>query len=144
MNEDSINLLKECNAGCKSATNSMEQVEPFINNDELRSVIDKYNDKHIKIGDECHEMLNEMEESEKDPHTIAKVFSWVSTEVKLMVDDDSSKIAQLMVDGCNMGIKSVSKYINQYKNASKEIVSLAKNLVKIEQEFMDDLLVFIH
>jgi len=144
MNEDSINLLKECNAGCKSATNSMEQVEPFINNDELRSVIDKYNDKHIKIGDECHEMLNEMEESEKDPHAIAKVFSWVSTEVKLMVDDDSSKIAQLMVDGCNMGIKSVSKYINQYKNASKEIVSLAKNLVKIEQEFMDDLLVFIH
>ena len=112
MNEDSINLLKECNAGCKSATNSMEQVEPFINNDELRSVIDKYNDKHIKIGDECHEMLNEMEESEKDPHAIAKVFSWVSTEVKLMVDDDSSKIAQLMVDGCNMGIKSVSKYIN--------------------------------
>ena len=144
MNEDSINLLKECNAGCKSATNSMEQVEPFINNDELRSVIDKYNDKHIKIGDECHEMLNEMEESEKDPHTIAKVFSWVSTEVKLMVDDDSSKIAQLMVDGCNMGIKSVSKYIDQYKNASKEIMSLAKNLVKIEQEFMDDLLVFIH
>ncbi len=144
MNEDSINLLKECNAGCKSATNSMEQVEPFINNDELRSVIDKYNDKHIKIGDECHEMLNEMEESEKDPHAIAKVFSWVSTEVKLMVDDDSSKIAQLMVDGCNMGIKSVSKYINQYKNASKEIMSLAKNLVKIEQEFMDDLLVFIH
>ena len=144
MNEDSINLLKECNAGCKSATNSMEQVESFINNDELRSVIDKYNDKHIKIGDECHEMLNEMEESEKDPHAIAKVFSWVSTEVKLMVDDDSSKIAQLMVDGCNMGIKSVSKYINQYKNASKEIMSLAKNLVKIEQEFMDDLLVFIH
>ncbi len=144
MNEDSINLLKECNAGCKSATNSMEQVEPFINNEELRSVIDKYNDKHIKIGDKCHEMLNEMEENEKDPHTIAKVFSWVSTEVKLMVDDDSSKIAQLMVDGCNMGIKSVSKYINQYKNASKEIMSLAKNLVKIEQEFMDDLLVFLH
>lgn len=144
MNEDSINLLKECNAGCKSATNSMEQVEPFINNEELRSVIDKYNDKHIKIGDECHEMLNEMGEDEKDPHAIAKVFSWVSTEVKLMVNDDSSKIAQLMVDGCNMGIKSVSKYINQYKDASKEIMSLAKNLVKIEQEFMDDLLVFIH
>ena len=144
MNEDSINLLKECNAGCKSATNSMEQVEPFINNEELRSVIDKYNDKHIKIGDECHEMLNEMGEDEKDPHAIAKVFSWVSTEVKLMVNDDSSKIAQLMVDGCNMGIKSVSKYINQYKDTSKEIMSLAKNLVKIEQEFMDDLLVFIH
>ena len=144
MNEDSINLLKECNAGCKSATNSMEQVEPFINNEELRSVIDKYNDKHIKIGDECHEMLNEMGEDEKDPHAIAKVFSWVSTEVKLMVNDDSSKIAQLMVDGCNMGIKSVSKYINQYKDTSKEIMTLAKNLVKIEQEFMDDLLVFIH
>lgn len=143
MNEDTINLLKECNSGCKSATNSMEQVNPYIKNEKLKSIIDKYNDKHIKIGDECHQLLNENHEEEKDPHVMAKAFSWIGTEMKLMMNDDTHKIADLMIDGCNMGIKSVSEYINKYKTASKESMDLAKKLVKIEQEFMNDLLVYL-
>ena len=140
MNEDTINLLKDCNAGCKSATNSMEQVQPYIENEQLKSIIDGYNDKHIKIGDECHEMLNVYHEEEKDPQVSAKAFSWISTEMKLMMNNDEHIIADIMTDGCNMGIKSVSGYINKYKTASKESVDLAKKLVKTEQEFMNELL----
>lgn len=143
MNEDSINLLKECNSGCKSATNSMEQVLPFTKDHALKSVINEYNEKHIKIGDQCHQMLNESHKEEKDPPVMAKAFSWISTEVKLMINDDTHKIAELMIDGCNMGIKSVSEYINKYKNASRECMDLAKNLVTIEQEFMNDLLKYL-
>ena len=143
MNEDTINLLKECNAGCKSGTNSMEQVQPYIKNEKLRSIIDEYNDKHIKIGDECHQMLNVYQEEEKDPQVSAKAFSWISTEMKLMINNDDHKIADIMTDGCNMGIKSVSEYINKYKTASKESVELAKKLVKTEQEFMNELLGYL-
>lgn len=143
MNEDSINLLKECNSGCKSATNSMEQVLPYITNEKLKSIINEYNDRHIEIGDECHQMLNEYHEEEKDPPVMAKAFSWISIEMKLMMKDDAHKIADLMIDGCNMGIKSVSEYINKYKNASKESMDLAKNLVKIEQDFMNNLLGYL-
>ena len=143
MSEDTIKLLKECNAGCKSATNSMEQVQQYINNETLKSLIDEYNDKHIKLGDECHQMLNELHEEEKDPNPMAKAFSWISTEVKLMMNDNPHKIADLMIDGCNMGIKSVSEYINKYKTASNESIDLAKKLVKIEKEFMDKLLIYL-
>lgn len=143
MNSDTIKLLKECNAGCKSATNSMEQVQPFISNQDLKVLIDEYDDKHIKLGDECHQMLNELDEAERDPHPMAKAFSWISTELKLMMNDNSHKIADLMIDGCNMGIKSVSEYINKYKTASNESMDLAKRLVKIEQEFMNELLKFL-
>lgn len=143
MSNDTVKLLRECNAGCKSATNSMEQVLRYLDNEDLKMLIDEYNDKHIKLGDECHQMLNELDEEEKDPDKMAKTFSWISTEVKLMMDDNSQKIAELMIDGCNMGIKSLSKYINQYKNASNESVDLAKRLIKIEQEFMNELLKYL-
>ncbi|MDD4773735.1 MAG: hypothetical protein PHZ09_09045 [Eubacteriales bacterium] len=121
----------------------MEQVQPFIANDKLKSVIDAYNDKHIKIGDECHQMLNEYNEGEKDPPAMAKAYSWISTEVKLMMNDDTRKIADIMIDGCNMGIKSVSKYLNKYKAASEKSVSLAKELVRTEQNFMSVLLEYL-
>ena len=143
MNDDTIKLLKECNAGCKSATNSMEQVQSYLNDDSLKSLIDEYNDKHIKIGDECHQMLNEVHEEEKDPNPMAKAFSWISTEIKLMMNDNSHKIAELMIDGCNMGIKSISEYMNKYKAASQDSLGLAKKLIQVEQEFMNKLLVYL-
>lgn len=143
MNEDTIYLLRECNAGCKSATNSMEQVIPYISDEKLLSIINEYNDKHIKLGDECHQMLNEYKEEEIDPKVTAKAFSWLSTETKLLLNHDTAKIAEIMIDGCHMGIKSVSRYINQYKAASQESMDLAKRLVKMEQEFMNVLLEYI-
>lgn len=143
MNEDTIFLLRELNSGCKSATNSMEQVKPYITNDKLMRIIDEYNDKHIKLGDECHQMLNENDAQEKDPQVAAKAFSWISTEMKLLLNNDTHKIADIMIDGCNMGIKSVSKYISKYKAASEESINMAKKLVRMEQEFMNTLLEFL-
>lgn len=142
MNGDAI-LLRECNSGCKSATNSMEQVLNFVEDNELKKVITKYNDKHIKIGDEIHQLLNDMGHDEKDPHPVAKTMAWISTEVKLMANDDTGKIAELMIDGCNMGIKYVSKFINKNDNASQKIKDIAKNLISCEQEFMQELYKFL-
>ena len=67
-------LLRECNAGCKSATNSMEQVLRYLDNEDLKNLIDEYNDKHIKLGDECHQMLNELDEEGKDPDNGKNIF----------------------------------------------------------------------
>lgn len=143
MNSDTIHLLQQCNAGCKSGTNSMEQVKPYVRNDRLKSIIEEYNDKHIKLGDECHQMLNEYHEAEKDPKVSAKAFSWVGTEMKLMINHDTHEIADLMIDGCNMGIKSVCGYINKYETASTESLELAKKLVRTEQEFLSELLGYL-
>jgi hypothetical protein len=88
-------------------------------------------------------MLNESNEEEKDPKAAAKAFSWITTEMKLLLNNDDNKIADIMIDGCNYGIKSVSKYINKYKAASPESINHAKTLVKTEQEFMTELLEFL-
>lgn len=144
MNNDTVCLLKECNSGCKCATNSMEQVMPFIKDKpSLKKLIDRYNEKHIAIGDKCHELLNECHKDEKDPPSIVKAFSWFSTEMKLMLDSDSKKIAGIMIDGCNMGIKSLSGYLNQYTDASEESRRLTRKLIDIEQAFMDELLTMV-
>lgn len=144
MNRDTVCLLKECNSGCKCATNSMEQVTPFLKDKpELRKLIEHYNDKHIKIGDECHALLNSVDLNEKDPPSIVKAMSWFSTEIKLLMDDTASHIAGLMVDGCSMGIKSLSGYLNQYSEASEDSRKLTRKLIDLEQEFMDELLKFV-
>ena len=139
MNEDTISLLKECNSGCKSATNSMEQVLGYVKNEKDN----KYNDKHIKVGDECHKLLNENNEDEKDPSKISAMFAEMGTDIKLKMENTTHKIADLLIDGCVMGIKSLSEYLHKYRSADENIVDLTKKLIKIEREFMDELLEFL-
>lgn len=142
-NFDTISLLKACNQGCKYATNSMEKLYPHIKEDNFRTLIDDYNDKHIKIGDKCHEMLNNCNADEKDPKPMSEVFANMGIDMKMMMNDSTEKIAEMMLDGCHMGIKSVGKYMNKYTHASQESRNLAKKLIEVEQNFMNDLMGYI-
>jgi len=143
MMHDTICLLKECNSGCKSATNSMEQVLPYVKNEELSRLIHKYNAKHVDLGDSCHTMLNELGKDEKDPHPVSQAMAWLSTEMKLTMNDDTKTIAGMMMDGCNMGIKYLSGYMNEYSEASAESRALTKRLVKLEEDFHKELQAFV-
>ena len=139
MIDDTKKLLKECNAGCKSATNSIEQVIEFVKDSEFKELLENYNKKHIDIGDKCHELLNNINEDEKDPKIIAKTMAWFSTEIKLMLDNTNAEISDLLIDGCNMGIKSLNKYINSYPSASSNVIDLTKKLIEIEENMREDL-----
>ena len=121
----------------------MEQVQAYVKDRELKKIIEQYNKEHIQIGDECHKILDKAGETEKDPSPMAKTFSWISTEIKMMINDDEKKIADIMVDGCNMGIKALSRYLNEYKEADKESRNLTRKLIRLEQDFMNDLLVYL-
>ncbi|MGI6007258.1 MAG: hypothetical protein ACOX8E_07170 [Ruminococcus sp.] len=143
MNDQTIELLKECNSGCKMAVNSMDQIRKYITDSRLEDLIDTYRGKFEKTEDESSQMLESCGLHEKEPAPMAAAFSWISTEMKMMLDQDNSQVAKIMMNGCNMGIQSVGKYINQYSQASKESLSLAKRLLKDEEDFMGKLKEFL-
>lgn len=143
MEEDTRKLLQECNKGCKMAIDSMEQVKGHISDDSLEKVIDEYEEKHRKIEDESSVLLDQAGQEEKEPGAAASTFAWMSTGMKLAMNDDNRQIAKLMMDGCNMGIQSISENINKYPEASKESIHIAKDLVKMEEAFMGELKDFL-
>ena len=122
MHEEGIKLLKEVNSGCKNATDSFGQVREFVKDETL---------------------LNDQGKDEKDPPSVAKAMMWVTTEVKMLVDDDDSHIAELLADGCNMGIKSLSRYIRQYKKAGQRELALAGSLIDLEFELYKKLMAYL-
>ena len=143
MNLDTVNLLKECNSGCKNATSNMEKVLEYVKNGKLKEIIESYNMMHMKIGNACRNLLNESNEEEKDPSRVVLTFAEWGTDLKLHMENSAHKVADIMIDGCNMGIKSISEYINKYCTADEESKKIANNLVKIEKDFMDELLQFL-
>lgn len=136
-------MLKACNQGCKYATNNIENLYSYIEDDRFRVMVDDYNDKHAKIGDKCHVLLNKYNVDEKDPKPMATMFAKMGTEMKMLNDDSREKVAELLMDGCHMGIKSVAKYMNKYTCASEDSRKLAKEIIDVEENFMKDLVGYV-
>lgn len=139
MSEHTRKLLEECSSGCKMGIGSMEQIERFIKDEQLKKLIESYKKKHEEIEAESTKLLVPYGETGHEPGAVATAFSWFTTEMKLMVNTKDHEVAKLMMDGCNMGIQSISKFQNQYTEASKEAKDIAEKLVKLDEAFMNDL-----
>ena len=70
----------------------------------------------------------------KNPNPIAKGMSWVKTNVMLSMNESDHTIADLITDGCNMGVKSLNRYLNKYEAADEVSKDIAKRLINQEQE----------
>lgn len=141
--DDTIQLLKECSEGIKMALGSIEHVLSAVENKELKSLLIDYERAHREIEDKLEQQLSKHDEEGQEPSKVQKLFANLTTGVKLAMDNSTNEIAKLLMDGCNMGIQSVSAYINQYADASKESQEVADKLVRTEQRFMDDLRKFL-
>lgn len=143
VSQDTVELLKECDAGCKMAIDSMEQINKHVTDDRLKTIITKYNGDHIKMKEDIHRMLNNIGAEGQEPSPMAKASSWIQSEVKMMINGDSKQAASLLTDGCNMGIKSLCEYKNAYKAADEKSVSLCEKLCDIETRMVEDLQSFL-
>ena len=138
-NQDSILLLKECDAGSKMAVSSIDDVLDQIHDNNLKAIMEKSKAHHTRLGNQIHQLLNEYEVKDKDPNPMAKGMSWIKTNMKMAMDGSDHTIADLMTDGCNMGIKALYKYLNQYPAANQKVMDLCTDLIAIEEELQRDL-----
>lgn len=138
-NKDTIHLLKECDAGSKMAVTSIDEIMESVQDEKLKELLKKSKDHHEKLGNEIHSMLIQYHSEEKDPNPMAKSMSWLKTNMKMTMDKSDATVADLLTDGCNMGIKSLYKYMNQYPNAESKVKNLCNNLIDIERELRKDL-----
>ena len=142
-NKDTIHLLKECDAGSKMAVTSLDEVMESVQDEKLKELLKKSKDHHEKLGNDLHSMLNEHHADEKEPSMIAKGMSKMKTNVKIGMDHSDETIADLIVDGCDMGIKSLQRYLNKYSESDKSAKDIANRLISIEDELRRKLYAYL-
>lgn len=136
MENDTLKLLRECDSGVKMAVGSIDEVSSHIKDQELKSLLDKSKEEHSQLGGSISELLASLGDEGKDPGVMAKSMSWIKTNVKLGLNDSDKTVAGLMTDGCDMGIKSLTRYLNEYKGASEIARSTARRLIGIEENLL--------
>ena len=132
--QDTVRLLRECDAGVKMGISSIDDVLGYVRGNRMKQNLKNCKAEHEKLEQEIRSALNRFHDEGKDPQPMAKGMSWMKTNMRLAVNESDATVADLMTDGCNMGVKSLNKYLNQYKAADEDSKRLAKKLIRMEEE----------
>ena len=136
---DTIKLLRECDAGVKMGVASIGDVEKYVSDSAFKEMLLRSKHEHETLGLEIDALLREYGDEGKEPNPIAKGMSWIKTNVKLGMEDSDRVVADLLTDGCNMGVKSLRKYLNEYKAAHQDAKDITKRLIQLEEKLADQL-----
>lgn len=137
--KDTVRLLRECDAGVKMGVNSIEDVVDSVKAAPLKQILEEAKRRHKVMEKEILSMLDSYGDDGKRANPIARGMSHVMTEMKLAMKGNDATVADLMTDGCNMGVKSLSKYLNEYKAASEESKNVAQRLIALEEKLAVDI-----
>ena len=140
---DTVRLLRECDAGIKMGITSIDDVLSHTQSEDLQKKLKRCKEAHEQLQTRVQQLLGNYQDEGKDPNPIAKGMSWMKTNMKLGMADSDATIADLMTDGCNMGVKSLNRYLNQYKAADEVSKDISKRLIHLEQQLATDIRIYL-
>lgn len=141
--QDTIKLLRECDSGIKMGISALDEVMEYAHSTDMRKYLQDSTKENQKLQTDLQDVLADYHDNGKEPNPIASGMSWLKTNMKLKMNESDSTIAELMTDGCNMGIKLLSRYMNQYKAADERSKDLAKRLIKAEEKLSQNMRQFL-
>lgn len=137
--QDTVKLLRECDAGIKMGVASIDDVLGHVKSQRLFDRLTHCKNDHESLQTDLQQLLDKYQDEGKNPNPIAKGMSWMKTNMKLTMEDSDAIVADLMTDGCNMGVKSLSRYLNQYQAADEKSKDITKKLIKLEENLAVDM-----
>ena len=111
----------------------------YVHNSDFKKLLSDCKSEHEKLAIEIGELLNKYQDDGKDPNPMAKGMSWIKTNVMLKMNESDNTVADLITDGCNMGVKSLNKYLNQYEAADEVSKDITKRLINLEEKLTIDI-----
>ena len=136
---DTVRLLRGCDAGADMGISAISDVMNRVGSSALKMTLNRCKNEHEKLKTEISIMLDCCHDEGKEPSPVAKGMSWIKTNIKMAADESDETAADLLTDGCDMGTKSLWKYLNRCKAASEKSRDIAKRLIQLEEDLRTDL-----
>ena len=112
---------------------SIAEILDDVKDGQLEKMLVMCKEGHEKLQKEIQMLLEKYHDTGKNPNPMAQSMSWKKPNEKLAMEDTDATVADLITDGCNMGVKSLSRYLNQYKAADEQSINFANCLIQLEE-----------
>ena len=141
MNE--IELLKEINKNCQTGIEGLEYTMDKVKDSNLKHVLMGEIDSYNNIYDRTKELLNQKGYEIQTVPISQKVSSWMGIQLNTLSNQSNSKIAEILIQGNDMGIVKGVKNINHMKFKDSEIKNILQDFVSLQQKNIEELKKFL-
>ena len=141
--KNEINVLDELSKGACMGRDAIHFIMDKVTDDGLREELNRQYEKYHQISERIKELYPEY--SEDEPHKTSamnKAMTWYGIEMKTIKDDSTSHLAELLLQGTNMGIIEGRRLLN-HKDTDTEVHSLIQEYVDMQEEAVEKLKQFL-
>ena len=132
-------ILNELNKGIKMGMNSISDVSEKVQDDRFKEDLKYQYDEYNKILNEVNQELTNYNDFPKELNPMQKAMGWMGVEMNTITDKSNSKIAELMLQGTNMGIIEGVKLLNQNPDADEEVKNVLNEFIKFQENTVEQL-----
>lgn len=143
MNKDTKSLLCACGAGAQMALGAMDGVVGRVKDPKLRHLLTQSIARHESLGAKAEGLLEQEGAPPAQPGAMAKSMSWIKTNWVMMKHPGDAGAAELVTQGCDMGVRTLARTRNQSLGATNEAKELAGQLMQHERELSAQLSEFL-
>ena len=141
--KNEINVLDELNKGACMGKDAIHFILDKVEDDALKQELNRQYEKYNEISSRIEEIYPKYNDDK--PHETSamnKAMTWSGIEMKTLMDDSTSKIAELLLQGTNMGIIEGRRLLN-HKGTNEEINSLVQEYVDMQEDAVEKLKAFL-
>ena len=132
-------ILNELNKGIKMGMDSISNVSEKVQDDRFKEDLKYQYDEYNKILNDVNNELTNYDDFPKELNPMQKAMGWMGIEMNTLTDKSNSKIAELMIQGTNMGIIEGVKLLNQNPEADTEVKNVLNRFVKFQENTVEQL-----
>jgi len=141
--KNEVNVLDELSKGACMGRDAIHFIMDKVEDEALKEELNNQYAKYKEISNRISELYPEY--SNKEPHetnAMNKVMTWYGIEMRTMMNDSTSKIAELLLQGTNMGIIEGRKLLN-HKDVDESVHSLIQEYVDMQENAVEKLKTFL-
>ena len=119
---------------------AISYVSKKVEDNDFKQVLDTEYNKYKDISNRVNNLYDNY--SSKEPHetnAMNKMMTWYGIQMKTMVDDTTSKLSELLMQGTNMGIIEGRRLLNQNQNIEPDVKNILNDFVVMQEDSVETL-----
>lgn len=135
--KEKMNVLDELNKGACMGMDAIDFIIDKVEGKEFSNILKEQYKKYQDISEKIHKLYPDCDKEPHETNAMNKAMTWYGIEMRTLTDQSDSKIAELLLQGTNMGIIEGRRLLNN-KDINKDINSVIDEYVTMQEQAVEE------
>ena len=141
--EKNINILDELNKGCCMGSDAVKFILEKVEGKDFKNTCENLLEEYEDLQEKINKVYDKY--SDDEPHetnAMNKAMTWYGIQIRTITDSSASKLAEMLLQGLNMGVIEGRRLLNN-KEADNKVHELIEEYVDMQKKYVEKIKEFL-